>query len=77
MALHRSLPATLEPMTPAMREVLKQLWLFGPTWDGNVVSKQGRNELVTRGWALHTNGHAYLTESGVALAVGLFGAKDK
>jgi hypothetical protein len=60
-----------------MRDVLKQLWDTGPTWDGNVASKMGRNELVTRGWAIHANGHAFLTAEGVALAVGLFGAKDR
>lgn len=72
-----TLPKTLQPITGGMRDVLEQLWLKGPTWDGNIVSKMGRNELVTRGWALHMNGHAFLTAEGVTLAVGLFGPKDR
>jgi len=48
--------------------VLGQLFGNGPTWDGNVISKAGRDELVTRGLALRTNGFAYLTEEGVRVA---------
>lgn len=50
-------------------EMLGQLYAFGPTWDGNVVSKMGRGELVRAGLALHHHGYAFLTSEGVRTAV--------
>lgn len=51
------------------REVLRQLFLKGPTWDGNIVSKSGRGELCKRGYAHHEFGYAWLTRAGVEYAV--------
>jgi hypothetical protein len=52
-------------LSPAALDVLEQLFLTGPVWDGNVVSKAGRGELVSAGLAFHANGWASLTEEGV------------
>jgi hypothetical protein len=49
-------------------DVLEQLFLNGPTWDGYIVSKVGRDYLVNAKLANHKNGWAYLTNAGVALA---------
>lgn len=49
-------------------EVLGQLYAYGPTWDGNIVSKNGRGELVQAGLAWHEHGYASLTPEGVHLA---------
>jgi len=48
--------------------VLGQLFGNGPTWDGNVISKTGRDELMEHGLAMRTNGFTYLTEDGVRIA---------
>ena len=50
-------------------EVLGQLFVKGPTWDGNISSKSGRGELVTYGLALHEGGWAFLTSEGVRVAI--------
>lgn len=50
-------------------ECLGQLFTNGPTWDGNIVSKTGRGELIAAGLAFRTNGFASLTEEGLRLAV--------
>lgn len=41
----------------------------GPTWDGNVCSKQGRADLCRAGLAWHEHGYASLTPEGVRTAV--------
>lgn len=51
-------------------EMLGQLYVNGPTWDGNVCSKQGRGELCRVGLAWHAHGYASLTPEGVQLAAG-------
>jgi hypothetical protein len=58
-----------QPLSSAAKEVLGQLFMKGPTWDGNVVSKSGRGELVAAGLAFHDNGFASLTPEGVRVAV--------
>ena len=58
-----------EPLSSAAKEVLGQLFMGGPTWDGNVASKTGRGELVRLGLAFHENGFASLTPEGVRVAV--------
>jgi len=54
-----------------------QLFVGGPTWDGNVISKSGRYELLRAGLAERWDGWTFLTEEGVMAAVsGGFAAKD-
>jgi hypothetical protein len=60
----------VSPLTSAAIDVLRQLFLRGPVWDGNVVSKAGRTELIARGYAeRNADGWQWLTASGVELAV--------
>jgi len=59
----------VESLTPAAIEVLGQLYVNGPTWDGNICSKQGRGELYRAGLAWHQHGYASLTPEGVRTAV--------
>lgn len=56
-------------LSSAAIDVLGQLYVSGPTWDGNVSSKDGRNELVRVGLAWHEHGYASLTPEGVRVAV--------
>lgn len=44
---------------------LRCLFFHGPTWDGNVPSKAGRDELVRMGLAARGNGWQWLTAAGV------------
>lgn len=55
-------------MSSAARDGMMQLFVTGPTWDGNVISKSGRDELVSLGLAFHVAGWASLSEDGVRLA---------
>lgn len=59
----------LEPLSNHAIVALKQLFINGPTGDGNIVVKGGRDELIQRGYAARVEGYAFLTTSGVALAV--------
>jgi len=59
----------IEPLTPAEKEVIKCLFFHGPTWDGNVPSKSGRDSLCKRGLAHHEFAFAFLTRDGVQIAV--------
>lgn len=56
-------------ISSAAKEVLGQMFLNGPIWDGNVVSKVGRGELVAAGLAIHDHGFAFLTAEGVRTAI--------
>lgn len=56
---------------PNARECLLQLFVHGPTWDGNIVSKAGRGELFARGYATRSNGWSGLTTAGLELAVAI------
>jgi hypothetical protein len=56
--------------------VLGQLWKCGPTWDGNIISKAARGELVKAGLAFHAHGYASLTPDGVLLASTSLDPKD-
>lgn len=40
-----------DALDDAQREVLKQLLFQGPVWDGNVASKQARDDLIDYGLA--------------------------
>lgn len=56
-------------LSPCAIEVLGQLYVGGPIWDGNICSKNGRGELCRAGLAEHAHGYAFLTAEGVATAV--------
>jgi hypothetical protein len=61
--------AKVQPLSSAAVGVLGQLYVSGPTWDGNICSKNGRGELVRAGLAWHEHGYASLTPEGVRTAV--------
>lgn len=65
--------------TAGAKDVLRQLFLDGPTWDGNIISKAGRDDLIAVGFADRRNGWAFLTGLGVeyAIASGLNREKDR
>ena len=56
-------------LSGAAKDVMMQCFVRGPTWDGNVISKNGRGELVERGLARHGYGWCWLTDDGVRMAV--------
>lgn len=58
-------------------ESLKCLFVHGPTHDGSVPSKAGRDELVKAGYADRLEGFNFLTREGVAVCVGTQWWKDK
>lgn len=49
--------------------VLEQLFFCGPTWDGDLISKEGRNDLVNRGMARRVDGWQSLSDFGFDVAV--------
>lgn len=55
-------------LTPHAVAVLGQLFVSGPVWDGNILSKVGRGVLFNLGLVDHDFGWTWLTESGVRLA---------
>jgi hypothetical protein len=57
------------PISSAAKEVLGQMFLSGPIWDGNLVSKAGRSDLVAAGLAFQVNGFTSLTPEGVRVAI--------
>lgn len=58
-------------------EVLMQLFVDGPTWDGNLISKSDRDELLTAGLSTKMEGWNFLTQEGVKFAVaGGYAARD-
>lgn len=58
-----------EGLSSAERDVMKCLFFYGPTWDGNVPSKSGRDQLCKRGFVHHEFAFAFLTREGVQVAV--------
>lgn len=70
---------TAREISGSAKEVLWCLFLHGPTWDGDVPSKNGRGELVRQGLAWHAHGYAGLTADGAeaALAFGFDRWRDK
>lgn len=65
--------------TQGQREVLRQLFLDGPTWDGDIVSKPDRDELVGLGLAERVNGFNFITRAGMetAEAASFFALKNR
>lgn len=59
----------VDPLTSAERDVVRCLFFHGPTWDGNVPSKSGRDSLCRRELVHHEFGFAWLTREGVQIAV--------
>jgi len=55
-------------LTPQAIVTLGQLFGNGPTWEGYIISKPGRDLLMELGLAARTDGWSYLTEGGVQLA---------
>lgn len=70
-------PCAASPTTEAesipgnARDTLLCLWIHGPTWDGNVPSKAGRDWLVDQKLAVRGDGWQWLTESGGRLCIRL------
>jgi len=56
-------------LSPNAIACLGQLFVSGPTWDGNICTKAGRGELFELGLANRINGFAFLTKEGVELAI--------
>lgn len=56
-------------MTSATRDVIRCLFFHGPTSDGDVPSKFGRDEAVRLGYAERWNGWQFLTSDGTRFAV--------
>lgn len=60
-----------KPLSGAAMEVLHCLFLLGPTEDGNVPSKCGRDDLFDMGLIDRADGWQWLTRPGVMLALGM------
>lgn len=58
----------MTPLSLLAVAALRQMFFDGPTWDGDQVTKSGRDELIKRGLCFRTRGWASLTEAGVELA---------
>ena len=67
----------IQPLRANARDTLLCLFIHGPTWDGNVPSKSGRDELVGAGLANRGKGYQWLTERGMALCFSLGFADEK
>lgn len=60
----------------AERETLWQLFRNGPTWDGNLASKSGRDALHEMGFVDRFDGWNWLKSEGVILAIEIGLGKD-
>lgn len=60
-------------------EVMMQLFVTGPTWDGNLVSKSLRDDLFEAGLIERYEGWQWLNEKGmkIALTADVSGWSDK
>ncbi len=50
-------------------EVMMQLFVFGPTWDGNLVSKSERDDLLDAGLIERYEGWQWLNKDGIKAAL--------
>lgn len=57
-----------KPISPGAYAVFVQLFKNGPTWDGDIVDKEGRKELLEQRLAFRTEGWTSLSEDGVKAA---------
>jgi len=66
-------------LTAAAADVLRCLFFHGPTWDGNVPSKTGRDELVDMKLAQRGQGWQWLTRAGmdICFANGIHHEKER
>lgn len=51
------------------REGLLQMFIYGPTYDGDLVSKSARDELVNLKLAERGSGYNWLTRAGIQAAI--------
>lgn len=58
-----------QTLMPSAVEALGQLFICGPVWDGDVVSKPGRSQLIQLGLAHRWEGWTTLTAEGLIAAV--------
>jgi hypothetical protein len=77
--MHEALKKAARPLGGNERDVFRQLFIHGPTQDGDLISKVGRDGLVERGLAVRNDGWQTLTEAGfvAAMAAGYSYDKDK
>lgn len=61
-----SRPQIKVALSGAAADTLRCLFIHGPTWDGNVPSKTGRDDLVNMGLARRGKGWQWLTGAGIA-----------
>jgi hypothetical protein len=61
----------MKPLTAAASEVLSCLFLIGPTQDGDVPCKCGRDDLYKAGLIDRADGWQWLTRDGVMLGLGM------
>ena len=61
----------LRPLDGAETEVLWCLFALGPTEDGNIPSKSGRDSLFDRDLIDRADGWQWLTRDGVMLSLGM------
>jgi len=54
-----------DALSPGERDVLKQLLFQGPVWDGNIISKSDRDNLIDAGLAVRC---CFLGEQGYTAA---------
>jgi hypothetical protein len=66
---NKHVPVQFNELVSTAKDVLGQLFLDGPTSDGDIATKQGRNELCDLHLAEHAHGWTYLTREGVILAL--------
>lgn len=66
-------------LTPQAIESMRCMFLHGPTWDGNIPSKSGRDELFDLKLATRIQGYSWLTADGIRLALsnGMDREKDR
>jgi hypothetical protein len=64
-------------LTPSAIESMRCMFLHGPTWDGNIPSKSGRDELFDLKLAARINGWSWLTAEGMRLALSNGMDRDK
>lgn len=57
------------PLASNAADTMRCLFFNGPTWDGNVPSKCGRDELVSMGLAARGDGYQWLTPAGMRVAL--------
>jgi hypothetical protein len=69
--------AKLPSLSPMQLECLQQL--VTPVWDGNLISKQARNELCNMGLASRWNGLNFCTQDGYCVldTIGFLRDQDK